>query len=234
MTEPYGQFGRVLAGIILVALLASSLVLAGTTAGDPLADPYPDESDVTPTPEAYVGEQVILGGIVVDIDPVVIATRASGHGQFVLVDVDTATGNTDDPLEIDERVNTFGTLEDESTLAVERAITREESESQYMYIVSTLGGLWVVWRFISHWRFDRSVLAFVPRAQPLGTQIGRGDDSQMKEAGRSENERRPDQTKDFINELQGDIQPSVTDEQSAIERRKRRRKSATDGGEQDG
>ncbi|ELY37823.1 hypothetical protein [Natronorubrum tibetense] len=235
MTEPYSQFGRILAGIILVALLTGSLVLAGTTTGDPLEGAYPDESDVTPTPEEYVGEQVILGGFVVDTDPVVIATRASGYGQFVLVDVNTATGNIDAPLEIGDRVNTFGTLEDDSALVVERAITREGSEAQYMYLVSALGGLWVVWRFINHWRFDRSALAFRPRAQPLGSRLGGRDDSETKNSNRSQSERRPNQTQDAVAESQdNDGQSTITDDRPAVDRHKHPEKSTVDGGERHG
>lgn len=229
MPEPYGQVGRAVIGLALVALLSASLILAGTTAGDPLGDVYPDETDVTPTPEAYVGEQVILGGFVVDTDPVVIATRASGHGQFVLLETDTARGNADDPLEVDDRVNTFGTLEDESTLVVERVITREGSETQYMYAASALGGLWVIWRFVSHWRFDRRALAFMPRAQSLGARIGPNDDSRATNAVRSRNDHR---TEDPVKRPQDtDSLSSPTDDRSAGEDREHRGKSTADGGE---
>ncbi|ELY43644.1 hypothetical protein [Natronorubrum sulfidifaciens] len=163
MSEPYGQSGRVLAAVILGALLVGSLVWVGATAAEPLESQYPDETEVTPEPEAYVGEQVVLGGFVVDTDPVMIATRASGYGQFTLVDVDDRLQNAEGPLEPDDRVSAFGTLEDESTLVVERATTRQSSETAYMYLVSAIGGLWVVGRFVRGWRFDRRRLAFVPR-----------------------------------------------------------------------
>ncbi len=163
MSEPYGQSGRVLAAFVLGALLVGSLVWVGATAADPLESPYPDETEVTPEPEAYVGEQVVLGGFVVDTDPVVIATRASGHGRFTLVDADDHLQNAAGPLDVDDRVDAFGTLEDESTLVVERTTTRQPSETAYMYVVSAIGGLWVVGRFVRGWRFDRSTLAFVPR-----------------------------------------------------------------------
>ena len=163
MSEPYGQSGRVLAAFVLGALLVGSLVWVGATAADPLESQYPDETEVTPEPEAYVGEQVVLGGFVVDTDPVVIATRASGYGRFTLVDADDRLQNAVGPLDVDDRVAAFGTLEDESTLVVERTTTRQPSETAYMYVVSAIGGLWVVGRFLRGWRFDRSTLAFVPR-----------------------------------------------------------------------
>ncbi|MHC3438601.1 hypothetical protein ACYJ1Y_10990 [Natrialbaceae archaeon A-gly3] len=164
-----GQRGRLLAGIFLFSLLVGGLVWAGAT-GDPLESEYPTEVDVTPTPETYVGEQVVLGGYVVETDPVVIATRASGYGQFTLVDADEAHQNADGPLEDGDHVSAFGTLEDDSTLVVEHGLTRDQSETSYMYVVSALGGLWVAGRFFQSWRFDRSAFAFVPRDQPLTLQ----------------------------------------------------------------
>ena len=163
MSEPYGQRGRAVTALVLLAALSGCLVWAGATPGDPVASAYPDEHEVTPSPEAYVGDRVVLGGFVVETDPVVIATRASGYGRFTLVDVNDRLLNADRPLERDDRVTAFGTLEDDSTLVVERAVTRESSEESYMYLVSALGGLWVAGRFVRQWRVDRSALAFVPR-----------------------------------------------------------------------
>ncbi|WP_207225270.1 hypothetical protein [Natrinema hispanicum] len=62
----------------------------------------------------------------------------------------------------------FGTLTAESTLAVERALTRDPAETRYMLVVSALGGLLVVGRFVRHWRVDRTALAFVPRERSRG------------------------------------------------------------------
>ncbi|WP_238717376.1 Slp family lipoprotein [Natronorubrum halophilum] len=164
-----GQRGRLLAGVVLGALLGGCLLWAGATPGDPLESAYPDEVEVTPTPEAYVGEQVVLGGRVVDTDPVVIATRASGYGRFTLVNADDRLQNADGPLERGDRVTAFGTLEADSTLVVERTTTRKSSETGYMLAVSAIAGLWVAGRFIRGWRFDRATLAFIPRERSSKT-----------------------------------------------------------------
>lgn len=169
---PFGQYGRLFAGVLLLGLLSGSLLWAGTTPEDPLSSPYPDEAEVTPSPESYVGEQVRLGGIVVDTDPVVIATRASGYGRFTVVGAEDHRLNADGPLERSDRVTAVGTLEDESTLAAERVMTGGAAETRAMIVVSFVGGLWVAGRFVRDWRFDRSTLAFVPRET---TDSKRGD-----------------------------------------------------------
>ncbi|MCU4975425.1 hypothetical protein OB955_22290 [Halobacteria archaeon AArc-m2/3/4] len=167
MQEPYGQHGRLLAGVLLVGLLAGCLVWAGTMSDDPLSSQYPDEVEVTPSSEAYVGEQVRLGGFVVDTDPVVIATLASGHGRFTLVDANDHLLNSDRPLERDDRVTAVGRLEDDSTLAVERVMTGDSADTRSMIVISLVGGLWVAGRFVRGWRFDSESRAFVPRETRL-------------------------------------------------------------------
>ncbi|MFC4544476.1 hypothetical protein ACFO5R_21325 [Halosolutus amylolyticus] len=168
-----GHRGRVLAAVVLGTLLVGALLWAGATPGDPMTSEYPDEVEVTPTPEAYVGEQVVLGGFVVDTDPVVIATRASGYGRFTLVGANDRLQNADGPLAEGDRVTAFGTLEDDSTLVVERTTTRASSETRYMLVVSLVGGLWVASRCLRDWRFDRGTLAFVPRGESAAPQASR-------------------------------------------------------------
>ncbi|OIB56534.1 hypothetical protein [Natrialba sp. SSL1] len=167
MAEPFGQRGRLLAALLLLALLFGLMVWAGASPAEPMEQPGPDETDVPQDRAAYVGSEVTLGGEVVDTDPVVIATRASGYGQFTVVDAEDTLVNTDGPLESGDQLSAHGTLEDESTLAADRTVARQSSEMQYMYAVSLLGGLWVVGRFACGWRFDRTRLAFVPREQRL-------------------------------------------------------------------
>ncbi|ELY93780.1 hypothetical protein C483_03854 [Natrialba hulunbeirensis JCM 10989] len=167
MAEPFGQRGRLLAILLLLALLFGLMVWAGASPAEPMEQPGPDETDVPQDRAAYVGSAVTLGGEVVSTEPVVIATRASGYGQFTIVGADDTLVTTGGPLESGDQLTAYGTLEDESTLVAERTVTRQSNEMQYMYAVSLLGGLWVVGRFACGWRFDRERLAFVPRERRL-------------------------------------------------------------------
>lgn len=190
MSEPYGHRGRILAGVVLVGLLLGCSVWAGATTGDLTDSAYPDETDVEPNPAAYVGDQVVLGGYVVDTNPVVIATRASGYGRFTLVDADARLRTGDAPLERGDRVTAFGTLADDSTLAVERTVTRDSAETRYMVVASALGGLWVVGRFVRHWRVDRTALAVAPRERSRGGRPDRGGGlNGTRRAGRADDRR---------------------------------------------
>lgn len=161
--EPFGQLGRAVAAGLLLAALVGLLVWTGASPVTPLESEVPNEVEVTPDREAYVGEQVVLGGFVVDTDPVVLATWASGDGRFTLVNADENVQNTDEPLETGDHMSAYGTLEDESTLVVERATVQQPSETRYMVLVSLLGGLWVAGRLVRDWRVDLEQFAFVPR-----------------------------------------------------------------------
>ncbi|MGQ3410860.1 hypothetical protein ACT4ML_01155 [Natrinema sp. LN54] len=167
MQEPFGQRGRLVAGVALLVVLAGFVCWAGTIPGDLTDSDHPTEVDVTQNREAYVGDHVALGGRVVETDPVVIATRASGSGRFTLVNANEGLQNGDEPLERGDSVTAFGTLEDESTLAVDRTTIGDTAGTAYMLLVSFVAGLWVVGRFARDWRFDFDRLAFVPRDDPL-------------------------------------------------------------------
>ncbi|WP_265110681.1 hypothetical protein [Halosolutus halophilus] len=185
-SEPGGQRGR-LVGALLAVCLTGFLLWAGTLpASDETLNAYPDEDQVGPAPEAYVGESVVLSGTVVATEPVVIETRYHDVSrQFTLDHAATAVRNTNDPIEVGDRITAFGTLAEPSTLATERAIARAPWEFQYMYLVSFLGGCLALGSFLRHWRFDRARLAFVPRETPLalrGRQGSSRDDTTPTES----------------------------------------------------
>lgn len=172
--EPYGQRGRFLAAFVLLAALVGLLFWYGMLPPyDPTMNDLPDEDDVGPDPNAYVGQQVVLGGNVVDTDPVVVEVHHEDDSStFTFQDADDALETGTEPLEVDDSVTASGTLTDDSTLEVDRSLTREPWELQYMYVVSFLGGLWVLGRFFQGWQFDRSRLAFVARADDSETSGG--------------------------------------------------------------
>lgn len=181
--EPFGQLGRFVAAGVLLATLFGLMVWSGAVPANPLEREAPDEVEVTSNRGAYVGERVVLGGRIVDTDPVVLATRASGYGRYTLVDIDGQVRNTDDPLEVGDHVSAYGTLEDEETLVVEHAMIQRASEVRYMLAVSLLGGLWVAGRVLRQWRVDLARLAFVPRDRTRSSASGSGDRNDTRSSG---------------------------------------------------
>lgn len=172
LREPFEQRDRLAAVALLLCCIAGLLVWYGMLPAYNLAtNDYPDEDSVGPDPEAYVGDRVVLEGEVVATDPVVIdAGHPQGSRRFTLTDAGGTLRNTEGSIDVGDRVRAFGTLTDTTTLAVDRSIARAPWEAQYMYLVSFLGGCWVLGRFVRGWRFDRARLAFVPRETPLALQ----------------------------------------------------------------
>lgn len=154
---------RGLAGLLLVVVLAGVLVGAGALGPDPATNDHPDSDDVGPDPSAFVGQQVTIGGTVVDTDPVVLRVRYGVDEVRYVTLVDVG-----EPVSSGDSISAFGTLTDEGTLDVDRALVRAPWETWYMYGVSFLGGLWVLGRIGRHWRLDRDRLALVPRGDGDG------------------------------------------------------------------
>lgn len=184
--EPFGQGVRLLAIGLVVVALAGLIVWAGASPAEPMESDLPDETEVPNDRAGHVGEAVVLGGEVVETDPVVIATRASGYGQFTVIEADAAVQNTDEPLEVGDQVTASGTLEDEDTLAAERATVQEPGDTQYMMLISLLGGLVVVGRVLRDWRFDLERLAFVPRERARSRGDSINDSASQEGRGRTD------------------------------------------------
>ena len=157
MDTSLGHRGRLLVIVLCLLALGGLTVWYGTLSYDPDRNHFPDNDDVGPDPEAYVGDRVSLGGTVVATDPVTVEAIYGTDDSFELV-----LENVDEPLEVGDRMSAFGTLTDPSTLDAERTIVRAPWELLYMYLVSFLGGLLVLGRFVRGWNLDRSILAFVP------------------------------------------------------------------------
>ncbi|MFA9418276.1 hypothetical protein [Natrinema sp. HArc-T2] len=161
--EPFGQSGRLLAGVVLLITLVGLLSWASTAVVDPLETTYPDEADVTSNRESYIGERVVLDGSVVETDPLMIATQPNGNGRFSVVHTADSLKRSTGPLETGDRVTVFGTLEDASTLDATRTISTALWESFYMIGISFVAGCWVLARLVRDWRVDRARKALVPR-----------------------------------------------------------------------
>lgn len=158
MIETPGQ--RVIAVLCCLLALGGLLVAHGAVGYDPDRNTYPGNEEVGTSYTEYVGDRVVLAGTVVETDPVVLEGSAGVDDEFQV----TLLGFKEDVSTGDD-VWLAGTVEPEDAVAVESAIVREPWEIQYMYVVSLIGGLWVLGRFLRGWRFDLKQVAFVPRSE---------------------------------------------------------------------
>lgn len=151
-----GLRSRVVVIVVLLSLLGGVLVATGAMSPSPAQNSYPDEDHIAVQEDAYVGERVEVSGQVIATDPIVLETYTpEGALQFTVSGVD-------EPVELDDRVTVFGTLEDDGTIQVENAIVREPWEFQYMFAVSIVAAVWVLLRFVRGWRLDRTEWWFTP------------------------------------------------------------------------
>lgn len=143
---------------LLLVALGGMLVYGGTISPDAGERHYPGNEEVAPTPGAYTGERVTVGGTAVGTDPLRLEV-VSDTGETVTLTV----RGTDADVAGGDHVSVFGTLQDDATVDAERVIVRAPWELRYMYVVSFVAGLWVLGRTLRHWRLDAGRLAFVPR-----------------------------------------------------------------------
>lgn len=159
---------RLLAVTALFVVLFGLFVLAGTVQPDPADRNYPSEADIAADGERYVGDRVVVGGTVIETDPLTIEAEPV-PGELIAFVVE----NTARTPEIGDTLTVYGTLRAEHRIRAIEPIHREPWEMQYMYVVSFLGGLWVLGRLGNGWQFDRKSMSIVPRTEPLISMGGR-------------------------------------------------------------
>jgi hypothetical protein len=151
---------RLLALLLLASILCGLLVWAGTLEPDPARNEFPDEDDFAVDYTSYIGDRIKVGGTVLATNPVVIEASPDGRDPIELT---LTPFNQPDSLSVGDDIVVYGTLEVDNTIAAINTTARQPWESQYMYLVSFLAGLWTLGRFIRHWRLNTESLSFTPR-----------------------------------------------------------------------
>ncbi|PSQ17455.1 hypothetical protein BRD00_07010 [Halobacteriales archaeon QS_8_69_26] len=121
---------------------------------------YASQEYFGPDPDAYLGERVVVGGGVVDTDPVRIRVTwgTDGSAEYLVTGLDV-------PVERGELLRVAGRLTGPRTIHAESAFTVTDVGSRYAFGISFLAGLWVLARIIRHWRFDPETAALIPRTR---------------------------------------------------------------------
>lgn len=147
---------RAIAISLLLIALVGLFVWYGSLDPDPALNEYPGADELGADDDAFVGQQASLGGTVVATEPVVIEV-SHDYG------TDRYTVRNAPPVEEDQELRVFATVEPDNTLVAHETIVRDQWERTYMWAVSILAALWVFGRTLRHWRPDPERLAFRPR-----------------------------------------------------------------------
>ncbi|RDZ39004.1 MULTISPECIES: hypothetical protein [Haloferax] len=169
LTTP-GQ--RVTGVVVLVVCLGGLLIWFGSLGPDPAVGAYPGGNELGADYNAYLDEQVVVGGEVIEAEPLTIAVEY-GDGETIelhLVDENSQLAATQG-----DHVTLSGTVKPDQTVIVEHAYAVPGERYLYMYLVSFGGGLWVLTRIIRTWRFDRDTWSLVPDGE--ADTVTRGHDA---------------------------------------------------------
>lgn len=148
---------RVTVILACLCLLVGLSVWLGSVEPDPANNHYPGPVEIEENPEEFVGERVSVGGTVVDTNPLTIGDDGR---RFVVESVDRT-------VSVDDGLVVYGTFRADGSLETIEMTHVEPWERQYMFLVSGLGGLWVLGRLLNRWTIDTTDWALVPRSEPL-------------------------------------------------------------------
>lgn len=157
--------------LLLLAALFGLVVWHGTLEPAPEAGAYPGSEELGEEYDRYLGEEVSVGGRVVETDPVVIKAEYGVDESIRLMVV-----GLDADVEAEEGafLRVFGVVEPDRTVQASNAFAVPSGGQWYAWGVSFLAGLWVLVRIVRRFRFDREAWGLVPRERPLTVDSLRG------------------------------------------------------------
>lgn len=155
------RYGRALGVLTLICLLCALLVWAGTVPPNINQHRHPGNEEIVTHYDAYVGSEVEIGGTVVQTEPVTL--KLTHHRSTRTVTV----RDVDQPIEIGDRIVVFGAVQPNNVIISRGTTVRKPWEASYMYVISFLGGLWVLARLVNGWRLDRNRWTINPRESRL-------------------------------------------------------------------
>lgn len=163
------RVGRLAAVLSLVGVLIVLAIGFGALAPAPDRGVYPGPDELAENSDGYAGQPVEVSGIVVGTDPVVVAaeydyydgeTRHAGTLELAIADVPVA-------VQEGQNLRVFGTVRGDGTIAARTAVATPAANYLFMYGISALAGLWVLFRLVRGWRLDWRTGAIERRETPL-------------------------------------------------------------------
>jgi len=157
--------------VVLLLCLGGLLVWFGSLAANPAVGAYPGGDELGTNYDAHLDEQVVVGGGVIETEPLTIAVE---YGVDESIELHLVDENTQLEATHGDHVTLFGTAKPDQTVIVEHAYAVPGEQYLYMYLVSFSGGLWVLTRITRTWRFDWDTWSLIPDDE---NSVTRGDDA---------------------------------------------------------
>jgi len=141
----------------LLVVLLQLFVPVGYGMTDYSDTPFKTADEIAADQQSAVGEEAVVYGQVVELDPVVIRTELD-DGEKVTY----RTTGVDRQVAVGEFLEVYGVVETHQTILARGTVVRGEREHWYTYGVSFVAGLVVLGRIVRDWTVDLDRLALVP------------------------------------------------------------------------
>ncbi len=152
---------RLLIIILILLILTFFFIWYGSLGPNPEKGSYPNQEHLIEDYDAYIGEEVEVGGKVVETDPVRIEAE---HGDE---SIELNITGVEESVEKGDRLTVYGTVEEEQTIEAENAVIQPVVNWLYMYLISGIAAFWVFLRIVKQWRWDSETASLKVREEPL-------------------------------------------------------------------
>ncbi|WP_327050587.1 hypothetical protein [Halomicrococcus gelatinilyticus] len=141
----------------LLVVLLQLFVPVGYGMADYSDTPFKTADEIAANQQSAVGEEAVVYGQVVELDPVVIRAELDDGRE-----VEYRTAGVDRQVDVGEYLEVYGVVETQQSILARGTVVRGEREHWYTYGVSFVAGLVVLGRIVRDWTVDLDRLALVP------------------------------------------------------------------------
>ncbi|WP_251328599.1 hypothetical protein [Haloplanus pelagicus] len=150
-----GRTTRLAAIAILVCLQFGLLVWFGGVGYG--GEPFPGGAELSIDTEAYVGEEAVVYGQVIETEPLTLEYDDDGRiVEFRVTGVRTS-------VEEGQYLEVYATVRDDGSLAAIETVAYAERGHWYAYGISALAAVITGYRLLAHWTVDRRTFGLKPR-----------------------------------------------------------------------
>lgn len=155
--------------VVLLGVLVVLMIGYGLVTPEPALGSYPSTGDIVVDYGQHVGDRVEVKGTVIRTDPAIIEDEYDiwVGDRYQTGTVRIRITGLERSVRPGQELWVFGVAQPDGNVEAINSVVVPAGARLYTYAISALAGVWVLYRLLRGWSFNRTTLALTPRETPL-------------------------------------------------------------------